>query len=120
MSTSRGLVTTFSDVIHPIDVKVAVRPSELMRSWRGGLPLHRFHDVLLVAKAQVHGHRQLTKRDAVSGAWTGVERSPLSEAPSTDVVLHPLKADILAPIARARVLLNLETAVGRPNMHVRS
>ena len=31
---------------------------------------------------------------------------PLSEAPSTDVVLHPLKADILAPIARARSLLN--------------
>ena len=39
-STSRGLVTTFSDVIHPVDVKVAVRPGELMRSWRGGLPLH--------------------------------------------------------------------------------
>ena len=34
---------------------------------------------------------------------TGV---PLGQAPSTDVVLHPLKADILAPIARARSLLN--------------
>ena len=31
MGTSRGLVTTFSDVIHPVDVKVAVRPGELMR-----------------------------------------------------------------------------------------
>ena len=78
-----------------------------MRSWRGGLPLHCFHDVLPVATAQVHGHCLLTKRDAVFGAWTGVKLAPpLSEAPSTDVVLHPLKADILAPIARARALLN--------------
>ena len=106
MSTSRGPVTTFSDVIHPVDVKVAVRAGELMRSWRGGFPLHRFHDVLLVATAQVHGHCLLTTRDAVFGAWTGVKLGPLSEAPSTDVVLHPLKADILAPIARARALFN--------------
>ena len=59
-------------------------------------------NVLLVATAQVHGHCRLTKRDAVSGAWTWVP----PERPSTDVVLHPLKADILAPIARARSLLN--------------
>ena len=26
---------------------------------------------------------------------------PLNEVPSTDVVLHPLKADILAPIAKS-------------------
>ena len=76
MSTSRGLVTTFSDVIHPVDEKVAMRAGELMRSWRGGLPLHRFHDVLLVATAQVHGHFLLTKRDAVFGAWTGVKLVP--------------------------------------------
>ena len=44
-----------------------------MRSWRGGLPIHRFHDVLLVATAQVNGHCLLTKRDAVFGAWTGVK-----------------------------------------------
>jgi hypothetical protein len=42
-----GLVATFSDVIHPVDVKVATRTGEIMRSWRGGLLLHRFHDVLL-------------------------------------------------------------------------
>ncbi len=78
-----------------------------MRSRRGGLPIHRFHDVLLVATAQVHGHCLLTKRDAVFGAWTGGQTGvPLSEAPSTDVVLHPLKADIPAPITRARSLLN--------------
>ena len=73
MSTSRGLVMTFSDVIHPV-VKVAMREGELMRPWRGDLPLHRSHDVLLVATAQVHGHCLLTKRDAVFGAWTGVKR----------------------------------------------
>ena len=33
-----GLVATFSDLIHPVDVKVATRAGELMRSWRGGLP----------------------------------------------------------------------------------
>ena len=44
------------------------------------------------------------RRRRTDRRWqTGV---PLSEAPSTDVVLHPLKADILSPIARARSLLN--------------
>jgi predicted nucleic acid-binding protein len=55
-------------LIHHVDVKVAMRAGELMRSWRGGLPIHRFHDVLLVATAQVHGHCLLTKRDAVFDA----------------------------------------------------
>jgi len=32
---------------NPVDVKVATRTGEIMRSWRGGLLLHRFHDVLL-------------------------------------------------------------------------
>ena len=78
MSTSHGLVTTFSDVIHHVGVKIVMRAGELMRSWRAGLRIHRFHDVLLVAKAQVHGHRLLTKRDAVFGAWTRPpERGPL-------------------------------------------
>src|SRR5208282_1267004 len=47
-----GLVATFGHVIQPVDVTVAMRAGELMRSWRGGLPIHRFHDVLLVATAQ--------------------------------------------------------------------
>src|SRR5271157_1370267 len=71
-----GLVATFGHVIHSLDVKVAMRAGELMRSWRGGLPIHRFHDVLLVATGQVHGHCRLTKRDAVFGAWTGVKLAP--------------------------------------------
>src|SRR5271157_2949163 len=78
-----GLVATFSNVIHPVDVKVAMRAGELMRSWRGGLPIHRFHDVLLVATAQVHGHFLLTKRETRSSApgqgsnWRPPERGPL-------------------------------------------
>ena len=41
-----------------------------------------FHDVLLVATAQVHGHFLLTKRDAVFGAWTGVKlASPWARPP---------------------------------------
>ena len=62
--------------------------------------------MLLVATAQVHGHCRLTKRDAVFGAWTGSNWRPPERGPSTDVVLHPRKADIPAPITRARSLLN--------------
>ena len=76
-----------------------------MRSWRGGLPIHRFHDVLLFATAQVHGPLPTDRRGLrrLDRGQTGV---PLSEAPSTDVVLHPRKVDIPAPITRARSLLN--------------
>src|SRR5208337_3925933 len=84
------------------------RPSWPFRS--GGLPILRFHDVLLVATAPVHGHRLLTKRDAVFGAWAGSNWRPPKPGPSTDVVLHPLNPYILAPIARARSLLNGRTA----------
>jgi hypothetical protein len=37
-----------------------------------GLPRYRFHDVVLVATAQTHGHGLLTKRDGVFGAWTKI------------------------------------------------
>ena len=76
-----------------------------MRSWRGGLPIHRFHDVLLVATAQVRGHRLLTKRDAVFGAWAGPNWSPPERGP-LDVVLLSLKTNTLAPIPGARLRLN--------------
>src|SRR5271166_2197795 len=46
------------------------------------------------------------KRRGLRRLDRGQTGAPLSEAPSTDVVLHPLKADILAPIPRARLLLN--------------
>ncbi len=67
-----GLVTNFSDRIHPVDVKVATRAGEIMRSWRAGLLPHRFHDMLLVATAQVYGH-VVTKRDRVFGSWLNVK-----------------------------------------------
>ena len=68
-----GLVTNFSDRIHPVDVKVAARAGELMRNLQAGPDRHRFHDALLVATAQIYGHGMLTKRDRVFGSWTNVK-----------------------------------------------
>jgi predicted nucleic acid-binding protein len=68
-----GLVTTFRDRIHPVDIDVAIRAGRLLTHCQVGPARHRFHDALLVATAQIHGHGLLTKRDAVFGAWTGVE-----------------------------------------------
>ena len=70
-----GLVTNFSDRIHPVDVKVAARAGDLMRHLRvgPGHPRHRFHDALLVATAQVYGHGILTKREVVFRSWTNVK-----------------------------------------------
>jgi toxin FitB len=67
-----GLVSTFSDRIHPVDAAVAVRAGRLLPHCHTGLPRYRFHDVVLVATAQVHGHGLLSKRDAVFGPWTRI------------------------------------------------
>jgi hypothetical protein len=37
---------------------------------------HRFHDAVLAATAQVHGHGLLTKRQPVFGAGTQVKVAP--------------------------------------------
>jgi predicted nucleic acid-binding protein len=63
-----GLVTTFSDRIHPIDIHVAVRAGSLLPYRQEGLPRDRFYDVVLAATAQIHGHGLLTKRVSVIGA----------------------------------------------------
>jgi hypothetical protein len=68
-----SLVTSFSDRIHPVDVNVAVRAGRLLPRCNAGLARHRFHDALLTATAQIHGHALLTKRDAVFGSWTQVK-----------------------------------------------
>ena len=47
-----GLVTTFSDRIHPIDIHVAVRAGSLLPYRQEGLPRDRFYDVVLAATAQ--------------------------------------------------------------------
>jgi len=46
-----GLVSTFSDRIHPVDAAVAVRAGRLLPHCHTGLPRYRFHDVVLVATA---------------------------------------------------------------------
>jgi predicted nucleic acid-binding protein len=67
-----GLISTFSDRIHLVDAEVAVRAGKLLPHCNTGLPRYRFHDVVLVATAQTHGHGLLTKRDGVFGAWTKI------------------------------------------------
>ena len=68
-----GLVATFKDRIHPVDIDVAIRAGTLLTHCQVGPARHRFHDALLVATAQIHGHGLLTKREAVFGSWTRVE-----------------------------------------------
>jgi hypothetical protein len=53
---------------------IGIRSPELMR--RLGPARHRFHDAVLAATAQVHGHGLLTKREPVFGAWTQVKVAP--------------------------------------------
>jgi PIN domain nuclease of toxin-antitoxin system len=67
-----GLLSAFGDRIHLVDAAVAVRAGKLLPHCHTGLPRYRFHDVVLVATAQMHGHGLLTKREGVFGAWTKV------------------------------------------------
>jgi len=68
-----GLVSDFVDRIHPIDSKIALRAGGLLPYCQAGRPRHRFHDAILVATAQVHGHGLLTKREDVFSGWTKVK-----------------------------------------------
>ncbi len=63
-----GLAADFADRIHPLDAEVALRAGRLLSRLGSGFPRHRFHDAVLAATAQIHGHHLLTKRDAVFGA----------------------------------------------------
>jgi hypothetical protein len=67
-----GLISTFSDRIHLVDAAVAARAGKLLPHCHTGYPRYRFHDVVLVATAQMHGHGLLTKREGVFGAWTNI------------------------------------------------
>jgi predicted nucleic acid-binding protein len=64
------LVSDFAARIHPIDNKIALRAGGLISHCKAGRPRHHFHDAILVATAQIHGHGVLTKREAIFGAWT--------------------------------------------------
>ena len=67
-----GLLSAFGDRIHLVDAAVAVRAGKLLPHCRAGYPRYRFHDVVLVATAQMHGHGLLTKREGVFSAWTNI------------------------------------------------
>lgn len=67
-----GLTTEYSDRIHPVDLQIAMRAGGLMTGLTGGLLRHRFHDALILATAQIHGHGLLTRRDTIFGPWTKV------------------------------------------------
>jgi len=60
-------VANFSDRIHPVDAQVVARTGVLMR-----ISFRRFHDALLVATAQVHGHGLLTLRAKHFERWARV------------------------------------------------
>jgi predicted nucleic acid-binding protein len=67
------MVVGFGDRIHPVDAEVAIRAGRILPHCQAGRVRHRFHDALLVATAQVHGHGLLTKREGVFGFWTKVK-----------------------------------------------
>ncbi len=66
------IITRFADRIHPVDAAIATRVGELLPYLTSGHPRHRFHDALLVATAQIHGHGLTTRRDAIFGPWAKV------------------------------------------------
>jgi hypothetical protein len=49
-----GLLSAFGDRIHLVDAAVAARAGKLLPYCHTGLPRYRFHDVVLVATAQMH------------------------------------------------------------------
>jgi predicted nucleic acid-binding protein len=63
------IITRFADRIHPVDAAIATRAGTLLPSLTS-LSRHRFHDALLVATAQMHGHGLITRRDTTFGPWT--------------------------------------------------
>jgi predicted nucleic acid-binding protein len=68
-----SVIDRFGDRIHPVDAAIAMRAGSLLPYRTVGLPIHHFHDVLLVATAQRHGHGLVTRRDTVFGPWTDVK-----------------------------------------------
>ena len=68
-----GLVTNFSDRIHPAVGEVYARATEITCNWQPTGARVRYHDVLLAATAQLYGHGLLTKRLPVFGSWANVK-----------------------------------------------
>jgi predicted nucleic acid-binding protein len=64
------IIDGFGDRIHPVDAAIAMRAGSLLPCRTAGLPIYHFHDVLLVATAQRHGHGLITRREETFGPWT--------------------------------------------------
>ena len=69
---ANGLSKEFADRIHDIDAQTALRAGPFVSNLVASHPRHRFHDAVLVATAQIHGHGLLTRRDTTFGAWTDI------------------------------------------------
>jgi predicted nucleic acid-binding protein len=67
------ILTRFADRVHPVDAAIATRAGESLPHLIIGHQRHRFHDALLVATAQIHGHGLITRRDGIFGPWTKVQ-----------------------------------------------
>jgi toxin FitB len=67
------ILTRFADRIHPVDAAIATRAGESLPHLTIGHQRHRFHDALLVATAQIHGHGLITRRDGIFGPWTKIQ-----------------------------------------------
>lgn len=67
------IITRFPDRIHPVDAAIAKRAGALLPSLTTTLPRFRFHDALLLATAQMHGHGLITRRDEIFRPWANVQ-----------------------------------------------
>jgi toxin FitB len=67
------ILTRFADRVHPVDAAIATRAGESLPHLIIGHQRHRFHDALLVATAQIHGHGLITRREGIFGPWTKVQ-----------------------------------------------
>ena len=67
------IITRFADRIHPVDAAIATRAGESLPHLTNGHQRHRFHDALLVATAQIHGHGLTTRRAEIFRPWAKVQ-----------------------------------------------
>jgi predicted nucleic acid-binding protein len=73
------IIARFADRIRPVDAEIAMRAGALLRCRTTGLPINHFHDALLVATAQRHGHGLLTGRgSSCPGRKSKLRRSRLN------------------------------------------
>jgi hypothetical protein len=61
----------FADRTHPVGATIAIRAGSVLPSLTNSR--HRFHDALLVATAQIHDHRLITRREETFGPWTKIQ-----------------------------------------------